>query len=561
MGAFDDLIPESQQNAGAFGDLIPQKPQGGFIPAAKQAIGAGIKGLGQAAADFIPGVSQGNGLSSYGQSVIDANPTTIHSISDIADSPWQTVKEATGNALGSMGPMLGARAAGMDITAAAPFTGPAAPIVAGVGQLIANAGPIVAAAAPSFGGIREQQIASDPNNESDAKSKAIALLGAGTVGLIESKFGPQEWALAAMKKGGIEALASKFAGKSIPAAVGKGIAHGAAVEGAEELVQNPIEQLAGYQDPTTKANVLDTLHGGAMGAIGGGVLGGGMAGTARAVSGPIGKAADTADKSGATFKAEFDRVMQEEQTLAAEQAKATKQGQKNEQSQEANTQGATEVPQGPIVSAQESGEGIGAVSADSVSSQQSGAVWKNPVSNAVASGQPAGNGLGQDQIVQPVPAAPVVDNEFAQFAMDEAKSLDAQRHEIAGQQAITRSAKLEAVNGRVEAQRQQQAEANRLAVMDSIDLPAMSNPVAAFEAGLARAGIRQSKATQGEVEQIGRRVSAVAGLSQPEPDIPSLPNELELPEKQKSAVAPSGRRMQVLIRRVQSGARIKAGSC
>ena len=82
------------------------EPQGGFIPAAKQAIGAGIKGLGQAAADFVPGVSQGNGLSSYGQSVIDANPTKIHSLSDIADSPWQTVKEATGNALGSMGPML-----------------------------------------------------------------------------------------------------------------------------------------------------------------------------------------------------------------------------------------------------------------------------------------------------------------------------------------------------------------------------------------------------------------------------------------------------------------------
>ena len=108
-------------------------------------------------------------------------------------------------------------------------------------------------------------------------------------------------------------------GASIPAAIGKGIAHGAAVEGAEELVQNPIEQLW-IPRPTTKANILDTLHGGAMGAIGGGVPGGRMAGTARAVVWSNTKAKETADASGATFKAEFDRVMREEQALAAEQA-------------------------------------------------------------------------------------------------------------------------------------------------------------------------------------------------------------------------------------------------
>ena len=301
-------------------------------------------------------------------------------------------RKQTGNALGSMGPMLGARAVGMGLSGIAPFTGPAAPIVGGIGQLIANAGPIVAAAAPSFGGIREQQIATDPNNESDAKSKAIALFGAGTVGLIESKFGPQEWALAAMKKGGIEELAKRLVptGASIPAAIGKGIAHGAAVEGAEELVQNPIEQLSGYQDPTTKANILDTLHGGAMGAIGGGVLGGGMAGTARAVSGPISKASETAAASGATFKAEFDRVMREEQALADEQAK---QGPKNEQSQSKSTQGAAEVPQGPIVSAQESSGGIGATSAGAVHGQPASTIGQVSGADTGFAGQPAGSGL------------------------------------------------------------------------------------------------------------------------------------------------------------------------
>jgi hypothetical protein len=257
----------------------PENQTGGFMPAAKQAIGAGIKGLGQAATDFIPGVEKGNALSSYGQSVIDANPTAIRSLGDIADKPLKAITEATGNAGGSMASMLGARGVGMAMTAAAPFTGPAAPIVAGAGQLIANVGPFVAAALPSYGGIRGSQIAADPLNEQDGRSKAIALLGAGTVGAIEGSFGPQAWALAAMKKGGIEAVAKNFAAaKSLPGFIGKGALKGAAVEGAEELVQNPVEQIASYQDPTTGESISDTAFSGAMGAIGGGVLGGGLAG-------------------------------------------------------------------------------------------------------------------------------------------------------------------------------------------------------------------------------------------------------------------------------------------
>jgi hypothetical protein len=247
-GRWDDVFGSGQQNQA-----------GGFMPAAKQAIGAGIKGLGQAATDFIPGVEKGNALSSYGQSVIDANPTAIRSLGDIADKPLKAITEATGNAGGSMASMLGARGVGMAMTAAAPFTGPAAPIVAGAGQLIANVGPFVAAALPSYGGIRGSQIAADPLNEQDGRSKAIALLGAGTVGAIEGSFGPQAWALAAMKKGGIEAVAKNFAAaKSLPGFIGKGALKGAAVEGAEELVQNPVEQIASYQDPTTGESISDT---------------------------------------------------------------------------------------------------------------------------------------------------------------------------------------------------------------------------------------------------------------------------------------------------------------
>ena len=139
MSVFDELglpDPSRQQAAPAsvfaeFGlpEPIAQPPAGGLAAAAKQAIGAGIKGAGRAAADFIPGVTPANPISQYGQEVIDANPTAVQSFSDIADSPWTAVKEAVGNAGGSMAGMLGARALGTGITMAA-TSGDIAPFAA-----------------------------------------------------------------------------------------------------------------------------------------------------------------------------------------------------------------------------------------------------------------------------------------------------------------------------------------------------------------------------------------------------------------------------------------------
>lgn len=262
-------------DARAFANAKDPGEEGGFVAAAKQSVGQVIKGVGQAASDYLPGVTDQNPLTAYGQSVVDANPTAVQGFGDMVDKPWTTVKEATGNALGSMGPMLGARAAGMGLTALSPLAGPLAPAVAGAGQLIANAGPIVAAALPSYSGIREAQINGDPASEADAKSKAIALLGAGTVGAIETRFGPQEWALSAMRKGGIEQVGKRFAAGTLGKNVASGAIKGAAIEGAEELVQNPIEQVASYQNPLTPQALTETAFGAAMGAIGGGVAGAG----------------------------------------------------------------------------------------------------------------------------------------------------------------------------------------------------------------------------------------------------------------------------------------------
>lgn len=253
----------------------PQPADGGFVASVKQTIGSTIRGAGQAAGDFIPGVDQDNPVTRYGQEVIDANPTAVRSLEDIKDKPWTAVKEATGNAGASVAGVVGARALGMGITAASPAAGPAAPVVALVGQAIAWFGPAAIAALPSYGSIREKQILNDPAAEQDAKAKAIATLGAATVGAIETKFGPQEWALSALTREGRKALAEKFAETTVAKAIGFGALKGAAIEGAEELVQNPVEQLASYDDPTTQESLKDTAFGSAMGAIGGGVFGGG----------------------------------------------------------------------------------------------------------------------------------------------------------------------------------------------------------------------------------------------------------------------------------------------
>lgn len=313
MANFFDQF-DAPSSSGNFFDQFDEKPEapkpeGGLIASLKQTVGQGIKGAGQAAADYLPGVTQDNALKSYGQEVIDANPTAVRSLSDVADSPWTATKEAVGNALGSMGAMVGAQALGRGVEAVAPFTGPARPIVSLLGKGIQFAGPVATAALPSYGGIREQQIQDDPTRADSPEAKARALAGAGAVGLIERSFGPEKLALSAMTKEGRAKVIESMAGKSLAGSIGKGMAKGAAVEGAEELVQNPVEQFASYQDPTTAENIEETLFGGAMGALGGGVLGGAGGGISYAArpeqpqvdpnAGPLSRAAATAQQTGA----------------------------------------------------------------------------------------------------------------------------------------------------------------------------------------------------------------------------------------------------------------------
>jgi hypothetical protein len=560
--AFGFSQPDGPQelDPSAFG-FSPAKPEGGFAAAAKQAIGQTIKGAGQAAADFIPGVSTQNPVTQYGQSVVDANQTAVRSFGGIADSPWTAVKEAVGNAAGSMGTMLGARAIGTGITAAAPFAGPAAPVVAGAGQLIANVGPIASAMLPSYSGIRETQIKVDPNNEADAKSKAIAALGAATVGAIETKFGPQGWALAAMKKGGFDALKQKLGADTLRGAIGKGIAKGSAIEGAEGLVQNPIEQLSGYQNPTTKEAIQETAFGGAMGAIGGGVIGGGVGGIAHFASppGPLQKAADAAATTPLTIPQEEGQGIPQEEGVppATIQAGTIPQTQQPAAGIAAAVQNTPAAPGTPFIPVSTAAPPPTTTQAEPagvpISQPQEGT---DPRGNEAEITQPAGPG----QQAQPAEAADsaAAEQEWRDFVATEGRDIGPrQLAVILGQfRARRRQASgIEAATGRVENARQREVAANRMAVLESLPLTTTGNTIRRYAAALREAGIRDYRVSPEERQMIARRIDARDTL-QPLEQEPT--NELTLPEKREAkAVAPTVPRMDALRRKMATpGARI-----
>ena len=267
--ANDDIKGQADQQELELLRTEAMKPsESGFTQSALNSAGRTIKGAGQIGSDFFD-ADKDNAITQYGQKLLDNNPLWVNKLEDIKDEPFLAFKEASGNSVPSMGAMVGVSAVGAGIASLAPLTGPAAPIVAAVGTVVQWLGPAAVAALPSYSGIRDAQILKDPKNESDAKSKAIAAIGASAVGAIEVAFGPQQWAIAMLTKEGRAAMARKFASTTIGEAAIKGGLKGALVEGSEEIVQNPIEQLASYEDPTSKENLLDTAFGGAMGAIGG----------------------------------------------------------------------------------------------------------------------------------------------------------------------------------------------------------------------------------------------------------------------------------------------------
>lgn len=558
---------------------------GGFVASAKQSVGSLIKGAGQAAADFIPGVGQDNAVKQYGQSVIDANPTAVHSLGDIADKPVTAVKEAAGNAASSIGGMVGARVLGNAITAAAPLTGPLAPATAAVGQGVAWLGPWAAAALPSFGGIREQQIKDDPTRQDSVGSKALAAAGAGTVGLIENKFGPQQWALKALSQEGRKQLGEKFAAKTLAGSLGKGAAKGAAVEGAEELVQNPIEQLASYQNPTTAENLQDTAFSGAMGALGGGVFGGGMGAASRVMGGEGGKAVQQADPAatrGAPTLAlpapppstgtpgeqlaasDAERAAQ----VAQAEARAADLYQQRDQfdaARQANQAGAPipfdRTPAEELAAQRKAAMGIdpaagplSAAAAIAVESQAAeevrlgaasvlaeGAARAQQAQAERAAWEAANPGIPYEPVQparqesRPAPAAQQQPagsfgamNDFADLLDQERQDVTQRRASLAERQGQRRAFDLAEADRRTAESMQREAQARRRAVLDAVLAdPETKNPAGRFAATLRREGYRDSAPTEDELRTIQRFEDVRAAKPAPPEVEPSAPNELD----------------------------------
>lgn len=274
-----DDDPEFQAFKTQFLGTGTEQEVGGFSAAAKQAVGSTLRGVGQYAADWVPGVSQDNALQRYGKEVQDANPTAIHGFSDFLEHPVTGAKEALGGAVGPMGLAAGATALGTGIGM---VPHPVAQVVGrGLQFFGTGAGAMGLFGAPSQSSIYEAQKAADPEFADSASGKLARTAASLGVGAIEQRFGPQEWAAKAMTKGGREKLAETFAAKSLSGAIGKGVVRGAAVEGAEELAQNPIEQFASLQNPLSPENLKETAFGGFMGAVGGGLMGGAFGGVSR----------------------------------------------------------------------------------------------------------------------------------------------------------------------------------------------------------------------------------------------------------------------------------------
>jgi hypothetical protein len=541
---------------------------GGFVASAKQSVGSLIKGAGQAAADFIPGVGQDNTVKQYGQSVIDANPTAVKSLGDIADKPGTAVKEAAGNAAGSIGGIVGARLLGNAITAAAPFTGPLAPATAAIGQGVAWLGPYAAAALPSFGGIREQQVKEDPNNQDSIGAKARAAGGAAAVALIENKFGPQQWALSAVSKEGRKQLAEKFAAKSLTGSIAKGAAKGAAVEGAEELAQNPIEQLAAYQDPTTAENLQDTAFSGAMGALGGGAFGGGIGGASRVSQGTANQQQPPAAEAPppAAAPAPAPAPVLDEQALERAGVMPPPVLDDQQISRKVDLESGAPIPYTPppaeeLAAMRKAAMGIdpaagplSAGAAIAVESQAAEDVRLGAASTLAdgaerarqaqaerAAWEAANPGIPYEPESlappdnRPAPAATPEPsgsfgamNDFADLLNQERQDVTQRRVGIAERQGQRREFDLAEADRRTAESMQREAQARRQAVLDAVLAdPETTNPAGRFAAMLRREGYRDSAPTADELQTIQRFEDVRAAQPAPLEVEPSAPNELD----------------------------------
>lgn len=236
-----------------FGEL------GAAIP---RAVGQTIYGAGKLASDF---GWENNPIEGYGQRLAERNPSGINSLGDIAEHPLAALGTGIGTAAGFIGPQALVRGGGLALAARGmPALG---------GAMAGTTGQLGLAALPSYGSIADMQ-----GEDRGLGDKLVTGLGALSVGALENMLGVQKalgfgkgMARTTAQQAEREAIANF--GATPWRTAGKEFLGSALGEGGEELLQNPIEQLAGYRNPLTAQNLEDTAFGGVLGALGGGAFG------------------------------------------------------------------------------------------------------------------------------------------------------------------------------------------------------------------------------------------------------------------------------------------------
>ena len=264
----------------------PEMNDPGFVTSIKSGVGQQASALARSAKDIpvIGGIGAFDRLGKWGDRVQENNPMGIQSLSDVIDSPVETLKEGAGNAIAQMPANVASGAAGRVLGGilGARFGN------AALGQKIgAWAGMGLPTLAQEYGGIRQTQDQEVANGNPEADDKGRALAGALPAAAVEFGMGPQRL-LGRMIGEGFEGsakqLAAKFAketagmtpaqaSRHVIKSAGKDILRNGAEEGAEELVQNPLEAWGAHQDPMSSETIDQSLTGAALGFSGGLALG------------------------------------------------------------------------------------------------------------------------------------------------------------------------------------------------------------------------------------------------------------------------------------------------
>lgn len=249
---------------------------GEFIRANKAGLGSVVSGIGQTAADVLPGVGQGNSLIQAGNELSDANQSSIQSFGDIVRNPLTAASTAAGFATSSIAARFAARAAGRAVLAATPALTGVNPILgavaAGTGAALYTLGPWAVSAAQGVGAIARRQFEKDPENAASPGATAARLVGGGLTGALEG-FGAERFIPGA---GGVLAGAIRPGG--LASRVAQGTARAGLEEAVEEVPQSIVEQVASFDNPLSAKSLQETAFQATMGAMGGGVVGGTMAG-------------------------------------------------------------------------------------------------------------------------------------------------------------------------------------------------------------------------------------------------------------------------------------------